>query len=307
MRYWVGITDWDWFEFLRAHQPLDEVNFWQPSAGRMPVRLERGTAFLFKLHASHGGHVVGGGFFTHYTALPASLTWETFREGNGAATFGEMVARIQHYRRRQIDVHADHVGCLVLVQPFFLEEQDWIPAPADWAPNIVQGKTYDSAVGEGRRLWERMLLAIRAGGIGQAEHAIAEDRYGPPILIQPRLGQGAFRVEVLDAYRRRCAITGERTLPVLDAAHIRPYAELGPHRLENGLLLRKDLHALFDAGYVTVTPAHRLHVSRRIRDEFENGRDYYALEGVPLRLPVPPNPPPSAEFLQWHGDVRFRG
>jgi putative restriction endonuclease len=152
-----------------------------------------------------------------------------------------------------------------------------------------------------------MLLAIRAGGIGQAEHAIAEDRYGPPILIQPRLGQGAFRVEVLDAYRRRCAITGERTLPVLDAAHIRPYAELGPHRLENGLLLRKDLHALFDAGYVTVTPAHRLHVSRRIRDEFENGRDYYALEGVPLRLPVPPNPPPSAEFLQWHGDVRFRG
>jgi len=46
MRYWVGITDWDWFQFLRARQPLDEVNFWQPSAGRRPVKLERGALFL---------------------------------------------------------------------------------------------------------------------------------------------------------------------------------------------------------------------------------------------------------------------
>ena len=52
------------------------------------------------------------------------------------------------------------------------------------------------------------------------EHAVAEHRYGKPILVQPRLGQGAFRLLVTDAYQRRCAVTGERTLPVLDAAHI---------------------------------------------------------------------------------------
>ena len=125
--------------------------------------------------------------------------------------------------------------------------------------------------------------------------------------MQPRLGQGAFRLLVTDAYQRRCAVTGERTLPVLDAAHIRPYAELGPHRLENGILLRKDLHALFDAGYVTVTPSLELRVSRRIREEFENGRDYYALEGSSVRLPLPPAPPPSTEYLEWHGDTVFRG
>ena len=65
-------------------------------------------------------------------------------------------------------------------------------------------------------------------------------------------------------------------------------------RLENEILLRKDLHALFDAGYVTVTPSLELRVSRRIREEFENGRDYYALEGSSVRLPLPPAPPPSA-------------
>jgi putative restriction endonuclease len=236
-----------------------------------------------------------------------SLAWDTFGDENGAPTYEEMLARIEHYRRRRVDPYTDHVGCMVLVQPFFLDEADWISPPADWAPNIVQGKTYDSEVAEGRRVWEQILATMRAGAIGKPEHAIAEDRYGPPILMHPRLGQGAFRVEVLEAYARRCAVTGERTLPVLDAAHIKPYADLGPHQVENGLLLRKDLHALFDAGYVTVTATHRLRVSRKIREEFENGRDYYALDGRDVRLPIPPNMPPSPEFLEWHGDIRFRG
>ncbi|MGH2428591.1 MAG: HNH endonuclease [Candidatus Limnocylindria bacterium] len=305
MRYWVGITDYDWFRFLSARPELSEVNFWQPSAGRPPVTLEPGALFLFKLHASHGGWIVGGGFFAHYSALPVRMTWDTFGIENGAGSFEEMVARIGRYRRTKIDIHADQVGCLVLVEPFFLDQADWIAPPADWAPNIVQGKTFDSDIGEGALLWSRVQLAL-ANRV-PADHAIAEDRYGAPMLMQRRLGQGAFRLLVTDAYQRRCAVTGERTLPVLDAAHIRPYAELGPHRLENGILLRKDLHALFDAGYVTVTPSLELRVSRRIREEFENGRDYYALEGASVRSPLPPAPPPSAEYLEWHGDTLFRG
>src|SRR5258706_5120751 len=94
---------------------------------------------------------------------------------------------------------------------------------------------------------------------------------GEPHLIRPRLGQGAFRVLVTDIYRRRCAVTQERTLPALEAAHIRPYGDGGTHEARNGLLLRRDIHSLFDAGYVTVTPDLRFEVSRRIREEFENG------------------------------------
>lgn len=305
MRYWVAITDYEWYRFLAVRPELPEVNFWQPSAGRKPVALDPGALFLFKLHASHGGWIVGGGFFAHYSALPVNLTWETFGIENGATSFDEMVMRIGRYRRRAIDVHADQVGCLVLAEPFFLEEAEWIAAPRDWAPNIVQGKTYDSDSAEGALLWSRVQLALAKRGAG--EHAIAEHRYGNPLLVQPRLGQGGFRLLVTDAYQRRCAVTGERTLPVLDAAHIRPYSLRGEHRIENGLLLRKDLHALFDAGYLTVTPSNQLRVSRRIREEFENGHDYYALEGRKIRLPAPPNPPPSPEYLEWHGDVVFRG
>jgi hypothetical protein len=81
--------------------------------------------------------------------------------------------------------------------------------------------------------------------------------WGDPVFVRRRLGQGTFRVLVTDNYQRRCAVTGEKALPVLDAAHIRPVTEGGQHRLDNGLLLRSDVHRLFDTGYVTVTPDGR--------------------------------------------------
>jgi putative restriction endonuclease len=304
VRFWVGITDYDWFRFLAAKPDLAEVNFWQPSASRRPVALEPGQLFLFKLHAAQGGAIVGGGFFVKYEAMPVRWTWDAFGEENGAATYDQMVALVQRNRHRTVDAQADQVGCLVLVEPFFLDESEWIAPPEGWAPNIVQGKWLDSDIGEGARIWDQVQLALARRL--PMEHAIAEHRYGKPILVHPRLGQGAFRLLVTDAYQRRCAVTGERTLPVLDAAHIKPYAASGPHDLRNGLLLRKDLHALFDAGYVTVTPSLELRVSRRIREEFENGRDYYALDKRGIRPPEPPAPAPSAEFLEWHGDMVFR-
>jgi putative restriction endonuclease len=141
------------------------------------------------------------------------------------------------------------------------------------------------------------------------EHEIREDRarFGEPVLIQPRLGQGSFRVLVTDAYERRCAVTNERTLPALDAAHIKPYSESGEHVVNNGILLRRDLHALFDQGYVTITPSMRLEVSRKIKEEFENGRDYYRLHGGIIRPPVNPANHPKREYLEWHNTYIYRG
>ena len=112
---------------------------------------------------------------------------------------------------------------------------------------------------------------------------------------------------VTDAYERRCAITSERTLPALDAAHIKPYSKSGEHSVENGLLLRRDLHALFDQGYVTITPRFEVEVSRRIREEYENGRDYYRFHGTAIRLPDNPAYRPSVQYLDWHNRQAFRG
>jgi len=311
VKAYVGVTDFDWYTQLASRPDLDEVNFWQPGGNRVFRALEPGELFLFKLHAPHNA-ICGGGLFAHATLLPVSLAWESFEVANGVSTLVEMRSRIAHYRRTAPKLHEDPtIGCILLEQPFFLPPEWWIPVPPDWHPNIVQGKNYDLLGDAGRALWRGVEAAIRSSRSGEnwpVQLGSGDSpRYGSPTLVAPRLGQGSFRVLVTDAYERRCAVTAERVLPVLQAAHIRPYAHGGEHRVDNGLLLRSDLHTLFDRGYVTVTPTLQVSVSRRIRDDFENGRDYYALHGRTLRAPSRAKDRPAAEFLTWHNEEAFLG
>ena len=137
--------------------------------------------------------------------------------------------------------------------------------------------------------------------------AVDTARFGKPQLVTPRLGQGSFRLLVADAYQRRCTMTAERTFPALEAAHIHRYSRGGDHSLSNGLLLRSDLHKLFDLGYVSIEPGTlKIRVSRKIREEFENGRDYYRLDGQQLRQPENPLAFPSLEKLHNHYESEFR-
>jgi putative restriction endonuclease len=303
VRTFVGITDWDWFELLRSQPGLDEVNFWQPSGSRKFRALNPGELFLFKLHSPRN-YIVGGGLFAHSSLLPISLAWEAFGIANGAVDYTQMRDRVERYRRQDHEQFTDYtVGCILLEQPFFLNDHQWIPVPGDWSPNIVQGRGYDLTVEPGLTLWTQLQAAIGTPLEVREEGA----RYGSPTLSFPRLGQGSFRIIVTDAYDRRCAVTNERTLPALDAAHIKSYSGSGKHSVENGLLLRRDLHALFDRGYMTVTPGLALEVSRRIREEFENGRDYYRLHGNLIRSPANPLHRPSVEYLNWHNQNVYRG
>jgi putative restriction endonuclease len=165
--------------------------------------------------------------FAQAMTLPCSLAWEAFGETNGAANLTEMRARIMRYRDVDASDRTDfQIGCRILTQAFFKREDEWLPVPDSWSKNIVAFKTYSTDSEDGQRLWEWAHGAITDPISGFAE---TSPRFGEPTLIRPRLGQGAFRIAVTDAYQRRCAVTGERTLPALDAAHIRPYGEGGEH------------------------------------------------------------------------------
>ena len=118
-------------------------------------------------------------------------------------------------------------------------------------------------------------------------------------LARVRLGQSGFRATVFNAYHRRCAITGTKIWPALDAAHIRPVAEGGEHRIDNGLLLRSDVHTMFDRGYLGVDPSYRLQVSPRLRDEFGNGEQFYSKAGEVIALPTGRPTGPTAS--SWSG------
>lgn len=300
---YVGITDYDWFRFLSTLPKIDEVNFWQPG-GRTNFRaLQAGELFLFKLHSPRN-FIVGGGVFVRADILPTSLAWEAFGTKNGTRSLAEIRKRIAFYRNRPDDPRDDYmIGCRILTQPFFFPEHQWIPVPASWSLHIQQGRTYDTSQEDGRRLWE----AVMERGAQQPEAPLSLRRHGEPILIRPRLGQGAFRVSVTDVYQRQCAVTGERTLPILDAAHIQPYGEGGEHDVTNGLLLRTDIHRLFDLGYVTISNDGHFEVGRRLKDDFENGRHYYAMNGQSISLPRDLAQRPTQKALEWHQTNRFLG
>lgn len=296
MKFWVAVTDNAWFRFLSREQP-DEVNFWQPS-GRPPfVQLQPGAPFFFKLKSPHN-HVAGGGYLVKFSKLPLSLAWEVFGPKNGAATQEEFEALIRP-RLRDPMAKDPEIGCTVLTAPFFWPQENWIASPPGWAGSIQVGQYYDTATPEGALLWD--LSQHRKTELPGTADLLS--RYGEPILVRPRLGQAGFRVVVTDAYERCCAITGERTLPVLEAAHVKPYSLGGPHDLANGILLRSDFHKLFDIGLVTITPDLRIEVSPRIKEEWFNGKAYYRLHGQRLaNLPAREEDHPRSEFLAWHNE-----
>jgi len=306
VRGYVAVTDRDWYRFLRDRPDLDEVNFWQPGGNRRFGALSPGEPFLFKLHYPDNA-IVGGGFFTHASLLHARLAWDAFDQKNGAASYPEMCRRIARYRHTMVDPRAQYtIGCIILQEPFFFRERDWIPAPVDFSPNIVQGKTYDLQSVVGRQTWEAVLERYRfAGKSASAEPAAPVE--GRIVPVWQRLGQGAFRVLITDTYERKCAVTREKALPVLEAAHIQPVTEGGPHSLKNGLLLRSDIHTLFDLGYVTISSHLRFRVSRRLKADFDNGEHYYQLNDSVIWVPSDTERRPNSELLEWHADTKFLG
>lgn len=305
MKFWVGVTDNKWYQFLSQFRPRpEEVNFWQPS-GIPPFKgAPIGLPFLFKLKRPYN-HIAGGGFFVTYSSLPLSLAWEVFGYKNGCPTLDEfrtLIMPLTADRRND-----DSIGCNVLANPFFFDESVWISDPPGWSSNIVRGKMYDSQKGAGAEIWNNVQARIRLFQ-SEAPHVdrssmVAEnaEKYGTPVTVRPRLGQSSFRVLVTDAYQRRCAITGERTLLTLEAAHIVPYSGEGGHDVRNGLLLRADFHRLFDAGLVSVTPDLRIKISKRIKEEWFNGQAYYRLDNNLLSIiPTHPAMRSDPDCLDWH-------
>jgi hypothetical protein len=77
--------------------------------------------------------------------------------------------------------------------------------------------------------------------------------------------------------------------------------------LENGILVRSDLHTPFDLGYVTITPEYHFEVSHHIREDYENGHEYYALHRHSIHLPEKTGYQPAGVNLAWHNENVSKG
>jgi putative restriction endonuclease len=299
----IANTDNSWFDFLSSETGLTEVNFWSP--GETAVRaIQQGEMLAFRLKSPRN-KIGGFGIFSSNSRLPIQMAWETFGRANGVSSLEALRNAIAKFRTGPTLLSTE-IGSTVLVQPVFFPAHLWFDLPPSWSPSIQRGKRYSTDEPEGLQLWNRLLetaqISSIAGTLGFSEE---QARFGSPTLITPRLGQGAFRVLVTEAYGRQCAITDGRVLPALDAAHIKPYGDGGLHTKSNGILLRKDIHSVFDAGYVTIGEDFKFSVSKKVKEVFNNGEEYLRLNGKELRLPERKADWPDVDLLRWHNDNRY--
>ena len=298
----LGITDNEWFRFLSNLDPRpDEVNFWSPG-GRL-TNLPRGTPFLFKLKSPVNA-IGGGGYVDYSHVMTIADAWEFYGCRNGAASLEDLRQAIARNSNEPVDV-TRIIGCTVLSEPFFLSRERYLQLPSDFKSQGTQsGKNYDFTNPYTAPLLEALQLA--APGLPVAS-ASPFGGVGKETVYLPRRGQGTFRRLVIEAYDRQCAVTGEHTLPVLQASHIKPFSSQLEHEVTNGIALRSDVHTLFDLGYVTVTPGHRFLVSGALRSDFANGKIYYKHHGDTIHVPATPALRPSPDYLAWHCDTVFKG
>ena len=309
----VANTDKRWFDHFRPNDQLtsiDEVNFWRPSAQSQFRALKPGNPFFFRLKAPYNA-IAGFGFFAVSARMSVELVWEMFGDRNGDASLSQFAERIRQYRTRYKRSASAELSCIVLPEAVFLPQGLWLPwGPSEaWQRNLVSYKRYDLSTELGLRMGDlRRIAKSRPVPDLQPNFELLTQNVRAPAdaTRTERHGQGTFRLRVLTAYEQQCAVTGEHAVPVLDAAHIQRYLGPASNHPQNGIVLRTDIHRLYDAGYVTVTPDLRLEVSSRLRDEFENGRHYYEMAGRRINVPRNPQLAPSPLALDWHALNVFR-
>lgn len=141
---------------------------------------------------------------------------------------------------------------------------------------------------------------LKEGGV-LIHGSVVKPKDEPPVderlmrEILSRRGQADFRSTLLHAYGGRCAISGCTDIAVLEAAHIIPHCEVQDYRTGNGLLLRADLHTLFDLRLLSVDPSKgKVVVSKYL------GPTYQSIHGSALNLPTDVELHPDPSSLMYH-------
>lgn len=298
----IAPTDLDWFELLSGGLPTSDVNFWTPTPWNIS-RLGQGERFYFLLKAPY--RKVGGyGHFRYYENMSAKEAWNRYGKGNGVNDLAELVARTAKYADRHsatfVPSENPEIGCIILERPVFFEERAFFK-PEDYGKpfprQVVRLKYFDEDFGE--------------DGVGGVEPPAGthkpfqlvdeKGRNYKSRRVRDRAGQVVFRQKILAAYGYRCCVTGERSLEVLDAAHIQPYVNIESNHIQNGLAFRTDFHKLFDAGLLSIDDDYRLVTSNRLKSKI-----YASYHGQEVFVPDEVSRKPSKEALEVHRTVVFR-
>lgn len=245
----------------------------------------------------------GYGVFQEYRDLSIQDAWQTYDVGNGVSPEAEFVSRCRMYSERN-SIHPvtngqSIIGCVVLSDLEFHEDDEYLDLSSiglEFARQIVKFKYFDEAF---PRSTEQG-LPVPSGGNEFTTVASDPTEYSRQ-RRKKRKGQQGFRKKSIRAHRGRCAVTGESHRRVLEATHIEPYINEAINHIQNGMLLRVDIHPLMDEGLLALNDDMTLLVSSKL-----NNSSYVKFAGHTVGFPNNPAERPSTHAVALHRRERFQ-
>lgn len=299
--------------FAEQAEAHAELALWRPLSGQGSALLVGpGEPFMFGEMLASGSavRVRGGGVLSGVSRMYLAEMWEWFREESGASSLPQLR---QQYAEVAGGLEADddpEVEAILLYDVRFFSPSEYIEVPVDPVTFVLERGAYFEL--DGRPDTDSIVRAVLT--YFQPAPSKSEDEVTQAVLgkirgqakaVVARIGQRAFKAMVSEAYEHHCALTGDKVRPVLEAAHIKSYASGGEYRLDNGILLRSDMHTLYDRGYISFDVDARLMVSPQLKERFGNGDWLYARVGQPITVPERAVDRPNPDFLSWHHEQVF--
>lgn len=287
----IAPTDNNWFNLLKEREYNSYINFWTPTPWNI-TGLKPNDKWYFMLK-SPIRKIGGFGEFVEYKNLTAENAWKEFGYRNGRISKDNFFNSIQNYIDRNsqnfggknLNAATYEIGCIILKNCQFWNEYDY-KNPTDYdvlfPSQIVKFKYFD--------IYDPFIKSFNE--VNDFE-IISEPRNDKRYLIQSRNGQSIFKGRILKAYNNKCCITGESIPELLEAAHIQEYRNSSSNHTQNGLLLRIDIHRLFDNNLIFIDRDYTIHISSQIENEY-----YRKYHGKIISIPTLEIDYPSKEALE---------
>ncbi|MFN4247516.1 MAG: HNH endonuclease [Flavipsychrobacter sp.] len=287
----ISPTNDKWFQYLKENNYNSFINFWTPTPWNIKQLADSDK--LYFLLKSPIRKIGGYGEFHSYINLSVHDAWVKFGQRNGCSNKADLISRIQTYleknssqhKGKTIDAETHIIGCIILKNCQFWEADDYIihsEYNIDFAEQIVKIKYFNT---------------YNPFDIEQNQQSnyqiVSEPKEEYKTLTNSRKGQSSFKGKILKSYNNRCCISGESCPELLEAAHIQQYLNSSSNHIQNGLLLRVDLHRLFDCGLLLIDPDYRVKISSILKDS-----SYYKYDGITISIPDNPAHHPSKASLK---------
>lgn len=287
----ISPTDNHWFNFLKGSGLNSNVNFWTPTPWNLK-KLNPGDRLYFMLK-SPIRKIGGFGEFREYKNLTSTQAWNEFGYRNGRNSRQEFIDSIQGYIDKNsskfggapINIDTYEIGCIVLENcefwenDLFLEPKD---QSIDFATQVVTIKYFaqEDPFKEAQPILERFDL-------------VDLPRKDKQRFTNTREGQSAFKGKILKVYNNTCCVSGETIAELLEAAHIQEYRNKKSNHIQNGLLLRVDLHRLYDNQLLYIDSDYTIHISNLVASPI-----YRQFHGLKITVPSIVNYRPSNQALK---------